>query len=233
MMKRIVGMMVALILVCGILPAYAAGGIDAVEENWYVVSRSDNYRVYFYAVVTNNGSAPESVNDLLFEIKDGAETTIESTAKYKLYPEVLEPGQSGWLTITQDVKDIEDVALIDHCALTITSKANDDEAARLLTATAEYLAEDEDENENVIRAAVTNSGEGNAFEITAAVIARDADGKLLYVDSAATKDVGLAAGDSLLVRWEIKSDIVDALEDAGIEVASVEALAYTIEDLDD
>ena len=63
--------------------------------------------------------------------------------------------------------------------------------------------------------------------------ARDAEGKLLYVARTATKDIGLAAGNALLVRAEMDSDIVDALKDAGTEVASVDAVAYTIEDLDD
>lgn len=233
MKKRIVGMLVALIMICGILPAYAAGGIDTTEETWYVVSHSDDYRVYYYAVVTNTSDEPEEINDLLFEIKDSGETSIESTSKFKLYPEILEPGQSGWLVISQDVKDIDSRSVIDHYALTITSKKNDDEAVRLLTAGAEYLEEDEDENEDVLRATVTNSGADNVFEITAAVAARDAEGKLLYVASAATKDIGLPAGGSLLIRSEIKSDIVDALEDAGVEVASAEAVAYTVEDLDD
>lgn len=85
MKKRIVGMLVALIMICGILPAYAAGGIAPTEETWYVVPHSGDYRVYYYAAVTNNSSEPEKVKDLLFEIRDRADTAIESTAKYKLY----------------------------------------------------------------------------------------------------------------------------------------------------
>ena len=56
MKKRIVGMLVALIMICGILPAYAAGGIAPTEETWYVVPHSGDYRVYYYAAVTNNSS---------------------------------------------------------------------------------------------------------------------------------------------------------------------------------
>ena len=232
MKKRIVGMLVALMMICGILPAYAAGGIGTSEETWYVVPHSGDYRVYYYASVTNSSSEPEKVKDLLFEVRDRADTAIESTARYKLYPEILEPGQTGWLVISLDVKDIETKSLIDHYALTITSKLEDDQTARMLTAEAEYLAEDEDENEDMIRATVTNSGEGNAFGITSAMIVRDAEGKLLYIDSAATKDIGLTEGGALLVRAQIKSDIMDALEDAGTEIASAEAIAYVIEDID-
>ena len=232
MKKRIVGMLVALIMICGILPAYAAGGIAPTEETWYVVPHSGDYRVYYYAAVTNNSSEPEKVKDLLFEIRDRADTAIESTAKYKLYPEILEPGQTGWLVISLDVKDIDTKSLIDHYALTITSKLEDDQTARMLTAEAEYLAEDEDENEDMIRATVTNSDTGNAFEITAAMIIRDGEGKMLYVDSAQTKDIGLTEGGVLLVRTQIKSDIMDELEDAKTEIASAEAIAYMIEDID-
>ena len=180
MKKRIVGMLVVLMIICGILPANAAGGIVPTEETWYVVSHSGDYRVYYYAAVTNNSGEPEKIKDLLFEIRDRADTTIESTAKYKLYPEILEPGQTGWLVVSLDVKDIETKSLIDHYALTITSKLVDDKAARMLIAEAEYLDEDEDENEDMIRTAITNSGTGNAFEITVALVVRDGEGKLLF-----------------------------------------------------
>ena len=233
MKKRIVVMLAALVMLCGILPAYAAGGIGTTDETWYVVSHSGDYRVYFFAEVMNTSAEPEEINDLLFEIRDRADTTIESTSKYKLYPEILEPGQTGWLVISQDVKDIETKSLIDHYALTITSKRNDDKAAKRLTASAEYLKEDEDENEDVIRATVTNNGEGNAFGLSAALAVRGDDGKLLYVAGTATKDIGLAEGGSLLIRSEINSDIMDALKDAGTAIASAEAVAYTVEDLDD
>ena len=232
MKKRIVGMLVVLVMICGILPAYAAGGIAPTEETWYVVSHSGDYRVYYYAAVTNNSGEPEKIKDLLFEIRDRADTTIESTAKYKLYPEILEPGQTGWLVVSLDVKDIETKSLIDHYALTITSKLVDDKAARMLIAEAEYLEEDEDENEDMIRTAITNSGTGNAFEITVAMVVRDGEGKLLYIDSAATKDIGLTEGGALLIRAQIKSDIMDALDDAKTEIMSAEAIAYTIEDID-
>lgn len=232
-MKRFIGLLVALVLLCGVLPAYAAGGISTTEETWYVTSHSDDWRVYFYATVKNDSDRAETVNDLLFQIQDQADTTIESTTKYKLYPEVLQPGESGWLVVSQDVKDIADKAEIDHYTLTLTSKGEDDEAAAMLDASAEYLKKDEDDNENMLRAAVTNTGDKDAFEITVAMAARDAEGKLLYVARTATKDIGLAAGNALLVRAEMDSDIVDALKDAGTEVASVDAVAYTIEDLDD
>ena len=232
-MKRFIGLLVALVLLCGVLPAYAAGGISTTEETWYVTSHSDDWRVYFYATVKNDSDRAETVNDLLFQIQDQADTTIESTTKYKLYPEVLQPGESGWLVVSQDVKDIADKAEIDHYTLTLTSKGEEDEAAAMLDASAEYLKKDEDDNEDMFRAAVTNTGDKDAFEITVAMAARDAEGKLLYVARTATKDIGLAAGNALLVRAERDSDIVDALKDAGTEVASVDAVAYTIEDLDD
>lgn len=231
-MKRFVGLMVALVLACGLLPAYAAGGIATTEETWYVAPHSENWRVYFYATVENSGSAPETVNNLLFEIVSPDGTAIDSTAKYKLYPEVLQPGETGWLVISKDVKDVER-ADISAYNLTVTSKTDDDRAARELDAAAEFLKKDEDDNENMLRAAVTNSGDENAFELTVAMAARDAEGKLLYVDGVDTKDVGLAQGGSLLVRAAIASDIVDALKDAGAEVASVDAVAYAMVDLDD
>ena len=193
-MKRFIGLLVALVLLCGVLPAYAAGGISTTEETWYVTSHSDDWRVYFYATVKNDSDKAETVNDLLFQIQDQADTTIESTTKYKLYPEVLQPGESGWLVVSQDVKDIADKAEIDHYTLTLTSKGEDDEAAAMLDASAEYLKKDEDDNENMFRAAVTNTGDKDAFEITVAMAARDAEGKLLYVARTATKDIGLAAG---------------------------------------
>ena len=224
---------VLMLLACSILSACAAGAIEAQEQTWYVVSHSEDYRVYYFATVTNTGDKPASVNDLLFEIQDASDTTIESTSKYKLYPEVLEAGQTGWLVISKDVKDIENKSDIDHYNLTITTKVNDDKAVRPLTAAAEYIEKDEDDNEDVIRATVTNETEQTAFDITIASAVFDADGKLLYITGDAAKGIGVAAGNSFMQRSLIRSDIMDALEDNQQQIASAQSIAYTVEDLDD
>ena len=234
-MKRIIALIVTVILSCSAVPALAAGNIQATEDTAsYVLSHSDGYRVYYYAVVTNKGDKRASINDLLFEIRDRDDVTFESTSKYSLYPEILEPGQSGWLAVTKDVKDVDDKGSIDHFNLTITSKAaDDDEEIRALTASAEYVAKDEDDNEDVLRATVTNGDDENAFKVTVAMAARDAEGKLLYVVGDGTRDIGLAAGNTLLMRSIMRSDIMDAIEDDGAEVAAVEAMAYRVVDTDD
>ena len=234
-MKRIIALIITLILSCSAVSALAAGNIQPTDDvASYVLSHSDGYRVYYYAVVTNNGDARASINDLLFEIRDRSDATFESTSKYTLYPEILEPGQSGWLVITRDVKDIDEKGMIDHFNLTITTKAaDDDEEVRPLTATAEYVAKDEDDNEDVLRATVTNDGDENAFKITVAMAARDGEGKLLYITGDGTKDIGLAAGNALLTRSLIRSDIMDEIEKADAAVASTEAVAYRVVDTDD
>lgn len=234
-MKRIIALIVTVILSCSAVSALAAGNIQATEDTAsYVLSHSDGYRVYYYAVVTNNGDKRASINDLLFEIRDRDDVTFESTSKYSLYPEILEPGQSGWLVVTKDVKDVDDKGSIDHFNLTITSKAaDDDEEVRTLTASAEYVEKDEDDNEDVLRATVTNGDDENAFKVTVAMAARDAEGKLLYVVGDGTRDIGLAAGNTLLMRSIMRSDIMDAIEDAGAEVAAAEAMAYRVVDTDD
>ena len=79
-MKRTISLIAALmLLVCGVLPACASGAIETTDQTWYVVSHSDDYRVYYFAAVTNTGDKPVSVNDLLFEIQDPSDVTIEST----------------------------------------------------------------------------------------------------------------------------------------------------------
>ena len=234
-MKRVIALIVTLILSCSAMSALAAGNIQPTEDTAsYVLSHSDGYRVYYYAVVTNQGDARASINDLLFEIRDRGDVTFESTSKYTLYPEILEPGQSGWLVITRDVKDIDEKGYIDHFNLTITTKAADDDTEiRPLTAAAEYVAKDEDDNEDVLRATVTNDGAENAFKITVAMAVRDGEGKLLYITGDGTRDIGLAAGNALLTRSLIRSDIMDEIEKQGAEVAAVEAMAYRVVDTDD
>ena len=234
-MKRVIALIVTLILSCSAMSALAAGNIQPTEDTAsFVLSHSDGYRVYYYAVVTNQGDARASINDLLFEIRDRGDVTFESTSKYTLYPEILEPGQSGWLVITRDVKDIDEKGYIDHFNLTITTKAaDDDKEIRPLTAAAEYVAKDEDDNEDVLRATVTNDGAENAFKITVAMAVRDGEGKLLYITGDGTRDIGLAAGNALLTRTLIRSDIMDEIEKQGAEVAAVEAMAYRVVDTDD
>ena len=55
-MKRIIALAIALILCCAAVPALAAGNIRLTDDTAsYVLSHSDGYRVYYYAVVTNAG----------------------------------------------------------------------------------------------------------------------------------------------------------------------------------
>lgn len=232
-MKRLTALFALLALLCAAIPAYAAGTVAPTEEAWYVVSHSDNYRVYYYATVVNSGEKAVSLNDLLFEIQDESGATLESTSKYKLYPEVLNSGETGYIVITKDVKDIKAKSDINHYTLTITTKNEEDKVTHPLQASAEYIAKDEDDNEDVLRATVTNTLTENAFDINIAMAARDASGKLLYIVGDTTKDFGLASGASLMERSLIKSDIVDELEDNYQTVATVDAIAYTVENLDD
>ena len=83
-MKRTVALVLALLLGLAALPALAAGNILLTEDNaHYVIPHSKDYRVYDYAVVKNDGDARASVNDLLFEIRDRMDSTIESTSIVK------------------------------------------------------------------------------------------------------------------------------------------------------
>ena len=231
-MKRTIALILSLtMLLC--LPAYAAGNLEVNEDNWYVVSHSDDYRVYYFAAAKNGTDKTVSVNDLLFQIQDAEGDTVESTSKYNMYPQVLQPGETGWLVISKDGKDLNSKSDIDHYTLTITTKVNDDQLAHPLTAECEYIEKDEDDNEDVLRATVTNQTAENAFDITVAMLARDAEGKLLYITGDTAKNIGLPAASSLMERASIKSDIMDALDDAHIAVASAEAIAYTVEDIDD
>ena len=232
-MKRCIALWIALILVCGMMPAYALSGITPTEETWYVTPHSDDYRVYYFATVCNNSDKPASINDLLFEIVDRDGVNVDSTSKYKMYPDVLTPGQSGYLVITKDLEDIDNRDYIDHYNMTIISKVNEDKVTSMLNTTAEYLQKDEDDNENVIRTTVTNSDVGNAFEITTAMAVRDAANKLLYVAAGSTKDIGLTSGNSLMMRAFVKSDIVDEWEKTNVTAAVAEAIAYTEKDTDD
>ena len=233
-MKRCISLLIALMLtLCGALPACAAGAMEITDDTWYVVSHSDDYRVYYYAAVKNTGSKAVSVNNLLFEIQDSAGDDIESTAKYKLYPEVLEAGQTGWLAISRDVKDIDDKSVIDHYDITITTKTVDDKAVRPFAVKTEYLDKDEDDNENVIRASVTNDRDDIAFDVTVASAVFDKGGKLLYVAGNSSADIGFAAGGSFLNRFMIRSDVMDEIEKNQLEIASADSVAYIVEDLDD
>ena len=195
-MKRTIALILSLImLLC--LPAYAAGNLEVTEDNWYVVSHSDDYRVYYFAAAKNGTDKTVSVNDLLFQIQNAEGDTVESTSKYNMYPQVLQPGETGWLVISKDVKDLNSKSDIDHYTLTITTKVNDDQLAHPLTAECEYIEKDEDDNEDVLRATVTNQTAQNAFDITVAMAARDAEGKLLYITGDTAKNIGLPAASSL------------------------------------
>ena len=232
-MKRLITLIAMLALLVGVLPAYAAGAMNASEEVWYVAPRAGEHRIYYYATVENTGDEAATINDLLFEADDAAGADLASTSRYALYPSVLQSGETGYLAITLDVKDLQDEGDVDHCTLTFTSKKQDDKAARRLDAAAEYLSEDEEGTKDVLRTAVTNTGTDDAFDINSAVAARDAQGRLLFVAGATARDIGLVPGAQLLMRTSVPEGVADALEEEQTRIDSLDAIAWVLEDVED
>ena len=231
-MKKFAALLTGLTLALSAVPASAAGGITQSNEAWYVCKHSGNYKVYYYAEVENTGSERETVDHVLFEIQNGSDTTIESTERFQLYPDALEAGEKGWLVITQTVKDA-DREDIDHYKLTLTSKEEDDKKVNHLDTKAEFVDEDEDDNENMLYLSLTNSGESTKFDLNAAAAAYQEDGSLLYVGSISARDAGLAAGNTVEFRTKIGSDLTEEWDDDGRKVASVQGIGWTVEDIDD
>ena len=77
-MKRTIALILSLImLLC--LPAYAAGNLEVTEDNWYVVSHSDDYRVYYFAAAKNGTDKTTGLKDAVDALGGDKDTAKSGT----------------------------------------------------------------------------------------------------------------------------------------------------------
>lgn len=230
-MKRIALFALTLVMILtAACPALAAGKLVVDQETFYSLEPYDgSFYTYIYAEVTNTGDKPVEFNNALWEVFNADGDAIDSTDWLYCYPDVLEPEGVGYIygyISLDDVTSTEDAA---DYSLTVSGKSAKENNVVILPATVEYrFTEGDWRNTHELVATVTNDTENVVYDYRVVYAVKNAEGKLLYVESVQPSYVGILPGTSIEVTRDLSYDsVVEELLEAGIlSFDQVEVVAY-------
>lgn len=230
-MKKIVCLILAVALCIATIPAMAAGRLNVVHENYHYVGGFMNY-VYAYAKVENTGDRPIKVNAGVLEIYDAAGEVLTSTDYENAYATYLQPGE---YTYVQMYEDLEDGQVPADYMMTLTGKSENDKIAFRLPAEASFELDVKDGwwEYNYLYATVTNPTEEIMYDAEVVFALLDGAGNIICIESKSLySEVGIMPGQSVMIRLDISSSFTDYYDEKGIVPASVDALAYVLQDVE-
>ena len=226
-MKKILALCLALVLVCSVSSAFAAGKLSVEQENFYVIN---DYRLYGYtfAKVANVGNKPIVVNTALLEIYDANGDALTSTDYYSDPAKYLQPDEYTYIKIYDEIEDVE-ASAVDDYLLTVIGKANSDYVTKRFPCTTSYEPNVKRDywTYNYMYATITNDTDETVYGIYVVLALLDAEGNILYVTTDNLySNTGLTAGSSVTVRENVDSSFIEYFETNGIVPVTVDAIAY-------
>ncbi len=228
-MKKTLALFLAAVMLCMAIPAFAAGKLSVVKENFHFIPSYFSYG-YVYAKVENVGDRPIKVNAGVLELYDAEGEVLTSTDYMNAYATYLQPGEYTYVKMYEDVEDGQVAA---DYMLNLTGKsASDQIAVRLPVQTDMALSVVEGWwTYNYIYATVTNNTDETVYSIEVVLAVLDADGNILHIEEKELySEIGLLPGSSVTIRKDISSTYMDYFAANGLVPASVDAIAYVLVD---
>lgn len=226
-MKKLLSVILAVaLLVClSVSPAFAAGKLSVVKENYYTVAGYSTYG-YLFAKVENVGDKPIKLNAGVLEIYDANGDALTSSDYVYNCARYLQPGE---YTYAQMYAQLEDGATPADYMVTFTGKSDSDYTDVRLPVTTDLKLNVEDGwwIHNYMYATVTNNTDADVYGINVVLALLDAEGNILYMDADSLySERALTPGSSMIIRKDIPSAFIEHFTANGIVPASVDAFAY-------
>ena len=223
--------LMALVLFTG--TAQAAGKATVTQEAFYVRPYSDYHAGEIYAEITNTGDRPVIFNNGLIELFNADGDAIESANLYSAYPDVLAPGEIGYLYRTISVKEAVEVDYIDDYALTVSGKnETSKETIRLASeGTFGEYQRSKYSTEYAMFANVTNNTEDIMRNVTVVFALYDGNDKLLYADSTTLYNLGIPPEQTVEIRVSVDKRLLEAWTAEDTMPARIVTIGYIEVDL--
>lgn len=230
-MKKIALFALTLVMVLtAVCPAFAAGKLVVNQEKFYSIEPyDDSFYAYVFAEVTNAGDKAVEYKNGLWEIYDANGDTLDSSDWLNCYPDVLEPGEVGYVSAYISLDDVQSTEDAADYLLTVTGVGAKENPNVILPATVKYTYEKGDYRDyHKLIATVTNDTNEVVYDYRVVFAVKDAQGNLLYSDSVQPSYVGILPGTSVEVTRDLSYDnVVENLLEQGIlNFDQVEVIAY-------
>lgn len=229
MKKSLVALMLVLCLLFTAVPAFAAGKLNVLQENFHVLTRYSSTYGYAYAKVENSGDRPIKVNACILEIFDENGDVLTSTDSFSSYARYLQPGEYTYVNASDECEDVG-TKDVDDYMLTITGKNEKAYVSKRLPCTTDYkenVAISKYNNYDYLYATVTNNTDEVVYDLTFMLALLDAEGNILYVSSTSMgSSQAICPNSSVEVRLSVPDYFEEYFALNGYTPASVDAIAY-------
>lgn len=230
MAKKMLALTAALILLAGLSGAAAAqGNLTVAQETFLVLPYEDYYEGNVYAEVENTGDMPVQFSGGLFELFDTAGNSIGSQELlyYDCNPEVLLPGETGYVYATIAVESASEKGDIADYSLTVLGTGDITTSVTRYLATAHFQdGTAEFPSRRYAAAIVENQTDEILRDFYAGFALKDAQGKLLYVTSGTWASSGILGQSAMEIRLRVEENIVDYWNSEGIDPAAAATIVF-------
>lgn len=230
MMKKTVLIgLYAILLLFTCFVAQAAGKLDIVQDNFYVVHSYKDYG-YCYAKVTNKGDKPIKVNAGLLEVYDENGDAITSKDYITAWAEYLQPGEYTYARSSVEIEGIQDGVKVDDYSFTLSGKSDNTTKTLRLPCETEMVLNDQYAfmTRDWMYVTFTNNTDQPLANITVVAALLDADGNILYVDEDCLYgNRFLLPGSGMTIRIEVSSAFRKYYNEHNMVPTQVDAIVYS------
>lgn len=227
-MKKLLSLVLALCLMLGCTSALAAGKLVVNQETYTPIEMyTDSFYAYIFVEVTNAGDKNVEFGSGILEVLNADGDAVESFDLYTAYPEVLAPGEVGYISYYRGVDDAKSIEDIPDYLLTVSGKSSKDEAALRLPATG--VIEEVpywNDTQYQVTLTITNNTDKTIYDAYVPYAIYDAAGKLLYADYTTLWNVGLPAGSTIEMRQTISDSFLKLWKTNNTIPTTVTTFAY-------
>jgi len=208
MRKWLCGALAALVMVLAFAFALADSEGVVVQSSCSVVSSGEYHLVYCYAQIHNNSSEIICLENGTFELH-GGEQILATQEVAQIWPYFINPGEDGYVF---DMVAFEPDENGNPVVPQITGLTYD---IAYMTVEPQYAALDlsavatikQDAGGMTVECAITNGNDEDAYDPTVAFGLYTDGGALVYADGMTLRNVGLPAGETMLIRFPIDDAI--------------------------
>ena len=201
------------------LPTCALGDSDGVivQSSCNIVQSGDYYLAYCFAQVHNNASTVICLDQGTFDLQSG-ETLLSTSEVSQIWPYFLSPGEDGYLfdivSFEPDENGNPVIPSITGISYNVTYLPVDNAYASYDLSAVSEIAQDVSGDVSVV-CRLTNSTDMDAYNPTVALGLYTDDGTMVYADGTTLQDVGIPAGGTVLVRFDVDDVFVKQWQSYG------------------
>jgi hypothetical protein len=204
------------------------GKLTVAQASFQVTPYSSYYQGTVYARLVNSGNTPVEFESGTLELLDASGNVIGSEEVNGCYPEVLAPGETGYLYKGVLVEAASEPSYIAGYNLTVNGREEISKDVTRLPSSGKYEEiADAYWTSYYLSVAIENESDELLYDAGVVFALKDAAGNLLYITQGSMYGVGIMPHASVSFRTSLYSDTLDYFKANNLVPATVDTIAYT------